>query len=102
MNNFINNSKNSLQFLNLTNRNQDLNLNLYSKKFFFNNNTSNIHSQNNFNKTSYNTKNFHLNNINIQSYKKIPRNKTNKFRRSKSAINNYNSYSSNIDTRRLS
>ena len=36
MNNFINNSKNSLQFLNLTNRNQDLNLNLYSKKFFLN------------------------------------------------------------------
>ena len=97
MNNFINNSKNSLQFLNLTNRNQDLNLNLYSKKFFLNNNTCNIHSQNNFNKTSNNTKNFQPNNTNIQSYKKIPRNKPNKFRRSKSVINNYNSYSSNID-----
>ena len=97
MNNGKNNNKNSLQFLNLTNRNQDLNLNLLSKKYLFNHINKN-NSQTKFHKTSYNNKYNEISKSNEPLLKKLPKNKTSRFRRSKSVLNNYYSNSSNIDT----
>ena len=97
MNNGKTKRKNSLQFLNLTNRNQDLNLNLLSKKYLYNN-IDNHNAKNIFYKTSCHTKDNEVYKSNIDLLKKRPMYKTSRFRRSKSVLNNYNSNSSHIDT----
>ena len=95
LNNFFNNSKNSMHYLSLTNRNKDLNFNLYNKKFINNYNEEKNH-QIRFNKTSYKIQNDESSKNDIYKIKKIPKKKTKNYR-SKSVLNNNNSNSDNIE-----
>ena len=96
LNKFLNNSKNSMHYLSLTNRNKDLNFNLYNKKYINNYNEEKNH-QIRFNKTSHKIQNDESSKSDIYKIKKIPK-KKNKNYRSKSVFNNNNnSNSDNID-----
>ena len=90
----INNKKNRniIPYFSLTNRNKELNLNLYNKNFFNNDNTKNAEIK--FNKTSNYIKNDEFNKNKINKIKKIPSKKRGTFR-SKSALNNYITNSNN-------
>ena len=94
-----NNSKNSnikniIPYFSLTNRNKDLNLNIYKKKYL--NPKSQDNSEINFNKTSNHISKDELNKKEIKKIKKIV-NKRNIKHRSKSVINNYISNSNNTN-----
>ena len=96
LNNFMNNSKNSIQYFSLTNRNKDLNFNLYNKKFI------NKYSEEKnpiikFNKTSYKIQNDESSKNNIHKIKKIPKKKSINYRSKSVLNNNNNSNSDNID-----
>ena len=101
MNNFLNDSKNknNIHCFSLTNRNKELNINLYNKKYLNNNDMKNSESK--CNKTSTNIKEGDINKSKIQKIRKTSNKKRNKYR-SKSVLNsnrdNNNYYSNSNNT----
>ena len=95
MNNLLNNSKNknNIHYFSLTNRNKELNINLYHKKYLNDNDTKNTQSQ--FNKTSNNIKDDDINKSKIHKIKKVSNKKRNKYRSRSVLNNNYNNINSN-------
>ena len=94
MGNYMNNSKNKnhISYFSLTNRNKDLNINLYNKKFLNFNNPKKTH--NDINKTPNNIQNDDFNKKEIDSIKKITNKKSNKYRSKSVLNNNYINYES--------